>query len=112
MDQDKIDTAHHQHVIDDETIKHADRAANLINGERVLVTEEDSKRICRKTDKRILVVLMWVYFLQIVDKTVLWYGATFGLRKDTGLTGSQYSLVGSIASMAQLAWQPMSSYLI
>lgn len=112
MDQDKIDTAHHQHVIDDETIKHADRAANLINGERVLVTEEDSKRICRKTDKRILVVLMWVYFLQIVDKTVLGYGATFGLRKDTGLTGSQYSLVGSIASMAQLAWQPMSSYLI
>jgi MFS family permease len=111
-DQDKIDTSHHNHVLDDETIKHADRAANLVNGERVLLTEEDSRRICRKTDKRILVVLMWVYFLQIVDKTVLGYGATFGLRQDTGLTGSQYSLVGSIASIAQLAWQPVSSYLI
>ncbi|EEA22101.1 hypothetical protein TMatcc_008473 [Talaromyces marneffei ATCC 18224] len=111
-DQIKTDSTHHQHVLDDETIKHADRAAALANGERVLLTEEDSKRICRKTDKRILVVLMWVYFLQIVDKTVLGYGATFGLREDTGLTGSQYSLVGSISSIAQLAWQPMSSYLI
>lgn len=115
-DQIKMDTnpgaTHHQHVIDDETIKHADRAAALANGERPLLTEEDSKRIRRKTDRRILVVLMWVYFLQIVDKTVLGYGATFGLREDTGLTGSQYSLVGSISSIAQLGWQPVSSYLI
>lgn len=75
-------------------------------------TEEDSKRISRKTDRTILVVLIWVYFLQILDKTVLGYGATFGLKTDTGLVGNQYSLVGSISSIAQLAWQPFSSYLI
>lgn len=80
--------------------------------ERVQLTEEDSKRICRKTDKTILVVLVWVYFLQILDKTVLGYGATFGLQTDTGLTGNEYSLVGSIGPIAQLAWQPFSSYLI
>ncbi|KAJ6125662.1 Major facilitator superfamily domain general substrate transporter [Penicillium samsonianum] len=79
---------------------------------RVPLTEEDSKRICRKTDRTILVVLAWVYFLQILDKTVLGYGATFGLQKDTGLTGNEYSLVGSIGPIAQLAWQPFSSYLI
>jgi sugar phosphate permease len=78
----------------------------------VPLTEEDNKRICRKTDRTILVVLIWVYFLQILDKTVLGYGATFGLRTDTHLTGNQYSLVGSIAPIAQLAWQPFSSYLI
>jgi MFS family permease len=94
-------------------VPHADRAAKLVNtGERPLLTEADSKRICRKTDRTILVVLMWVYFLQILDKSVLGYGATFGLESDTGLTGNQYSLVSSISSIAQLAWQPFSSYLI
>ncbi|CEJ61269.1 Putative MFS transporter [Penicillium brasilianum] len=78
----------------------------------VPLTEEDNKRICRKTDRTILVVLIWVYFLQILDKTVLGYGATFGLRTDTHLTGNEYSLIGSIGPIAQLAWQPFSSYLI
>lgn len=83
-----------------------------IGVERVPLTEEDSKRIRRKTDRVILVVLIWVYFLQILDKTVLGYGATFGLQEDTHLTGNEYSLVGSIAPIAQLAWQPFSSFLI
>lgn len=78
----------------------------------VPLTEEESKRICHKTDRTILIVLIWVYFLQILDKSVLGYGATFGLEEDTGLTGNQYSLVGSISPIAQLAWQPFSSYLI
>ncbi|KAI9926999.1 hypothetical protein MW887_003380 [Aspergillus wentii] len=79
---------------------------------RVPLTEDDSKRIRRKTDRVILLVLIWVYFLQILDKTVLGYGATFGMKKDTNLTGNQYSLVGSAAPIAQLAWQPFSSFLI
>jgi MFS family permease len=49
---------------------------------------------------------------QILDKSVLGYGSIFGLQKDTKLQGNQYSLVGSIAPIAQLAWQPFSSYLI
>ncbi|KUJ08161.1 putative MFS transporter [Mollisia scopiformis] len=80
--------------------------------ERVELTDEDNKRIRRKTDKVILVILVWVYFLQILDKSVLGYGSIFGLQKDTGLVGNQYSLVGSIAPIGQLAWQPFSSILI
>lgn len=57
-------------------------------------------------------MLVWVYFLQILDKSVLGYGAIFGLRTDTHLTGNQYSMVSSISAIAQLAWQPFSSYLI
>lgn len=95
-----------------------DEAPDPPKGDRVLdidripLTEEDSKRICRRTDRTILVVLIWVYFLQILNKTVLGYGATFGLQTDTGLTGNQYSLIGSIGPIAQLAWQPFSSFLI
>lgn len=83
-----------------------------VTSQRVPVTEEESKRICRKTDQTILLVLIWVYFLQILDKSVLGYGATFGLQADTGLTGNEYSLIGSIGPIAQLAWQPFSSFLI
>ncbi|TVY52892.1 putative transporter [Lachnellula cervina] len=79
---------------------------------RVELTEEDNKKIRRKTDKRILTILIWVYFLQILDKSVLGYASIFGLQQDTGLKGNQYSLVGSIAPIAQLVWQPFSSILI
>ena len=43
---------------------------------------------------------------------MLGYGALFGLTKDTHLTSHQYSTLGSIAPIAQLAWQPFSSWLI
>ncbi|KAJ5156354.1 hypothetical protein N7492_009157 [Penicillium capsulatum] len=89
--------------------------AKVIDGAdipRAPLTEEDSKRICRKTDRTILLVLIWVYFLQILDKSVLGYGATFGMQEDTHLSGNEYSLIGSIGPIAQLAWQPFSSWLI
>ncbi|KAK2624702.1 hypothetical protein QTJ16_005895 [Diplocarpon rosae] len=79
---------------------------------RAVLTEEDNKKICRKTDKVILSILVWAYFLQILDKSVLGYGSIFGLQQDTHLKGNQYSLVGSMSSIAQLAWQPFSSILI
>ncbi|RMD42086.1 hypothetical protein DV735_g3027, partial [Chaetothyriales sp. CBS 134920] len=94
------------------SIKGADRALDYVGEERVELTEEDNKRIRRKTDKVILAILVWVYFLQILDKSVLGYGALFGMEEDTGLTGNQYSFLGSIAPIAQLAWQPFSSVLI
>jgi len=78
----------------------------------VTLTDEENKRIRRKTDKVILAILVWVYFLQILDKTTLGYAATFGLQESTNLKDNQYSLVGSIAPIAQLAWQPFSSFLI
>jgi membrane-anchored protein YejM (alkaline phosphatase superfamily) len=69
-------------------------------------------RIRRKTDKSILTILVWVYFLQILDKSVLGYGNVFGLSADTHLTGNQYSLVSTMNAIAQVAWMPFSSYLI
>ncbi|KAK4946514.1 hypothetical protein LTR10_014366 [Elasticomyces elasticus] len=91
---------------------HGDRALAIVGSGRIELTEEDNKRIRRKTDRVILVVLIWVYFLQILDKSVLGYGALFGLQTDTHLTGNEYSFLGSIAPIAQLAWQPFSSFLI
>ena len=99
-------------VSDEDLKQHGDRALSLVGNQRVVITEEDNQRIKKKTDKVILAILVWVYFLQILDKSVLGYGAIFGLQADTHLTGNQYSLIGSIAPIAQLAWQPFSSFLI
>ncbi|GAB1318364.1 MFS transporter, ACS family, allantoate permease [Madurella fahalii] len=90
----------------------SEEAPGFAGDVRVVLTDDDNRRIRRKTDKAILVLLVWVYFLQILDKTVLGFSAIFGLREDTGLEGNQYSLVGAIAPIAQLAWQPFSSVLI
>lgn len=92
--------------------KGADRALAIIGDQKVEVSEEDNRRILRKTDRTILVILVWVYFLQILDKSVLGYGATYGLKADTNLSPGQYSLISSIAPIAQLIWQPFSSVLI
>ncbi|OAL69220.1 MFS transporter [Trichophyton violaceum] len=99
-----------------------DSALAIIGNRRVQLTEEEVHilpnsqaphlKIRRKTDKVILAILVWVYFLQILDKTVLGYGAIFGLIEDTHLSGNQYSLIGSIGPIAQLAWQPFSMILI
>jgi MFS family permease len=47
-----------------------------------------------------------------LDKSVLGYGAVWGLREDTNLTGNEYSMVSSMAPIAQLVWLPFSSWLM
>ncbi|WWD22307.1 hypothetical protein CI109_106798 [Kwoniella shandongensis] len=106
---------YHKHGADHLTqrdMKHGDKALKYVGEERIEVTEEDNVRIRRKTDKYILSLLVWVYFLQILDKTILGYANTFGMSKDTNLVGNQYSLLGSVNAIVQLAWQPFSSYLL
>ncbi|KAJ7121198.1 hypothetical protein C8R44DRAFT_877490 [Mycena epipterygia] len=57
-------------------------------------------------------ILAWVYWLQILDKSVLGYAATFGLKTAAHLHGNKYSTLGSMNAIAQLAWMPFSSYLL
>ncbi|BEI80309.1 hypothetical protein CcaverHIS002_0108380 [Cutaneotrichosporon cavernicola] len=96
--------------------EHADvdieRDSKDVAPEPVTLTQEDNDRIRHKTDKRILSILIWIYFLQILDKSVLGLGNVWGLSQDTGLKGQDYSTIASINAIAQLAWQPFSSYLL
>ena len=52
------------HVEGHDALKPGD--VDLINVVRVPLTEEDNKHIRHKTDRRILIILIWVYFLQIL----------------------------------------------
>ncbi|EGC42053.1 MFS transporter [Histoplasma capsulatum var. duboisii H88] len=92
--------------------QHVDAPIAVTGHQRTRLTEEDHVRIKRKTDMAILPVLVWIYFLQVLDKAVLGTGSLFNLREDTGMHGNQYSWIGSISPIAQLAWQPFSTWLI
>ncbi|KAI5479134.1 putative permease of the major facilitator superfamily [Pseudohyphozyma bogoriensis] len=79
---------------------------------RVHVSDEDNRRILRKTDLWVLPILLWVYFLQILDKSVIGYSAVFGLQTNAHLVGNEYSNIGSIGYYAQLGAQPLGAYLL
>lgn len=91
-----------------------DKAALLVSsaGGRVLVTADENARILRKIDLVILPILLAVYSLQSLDKTSLSYAAVFGLAKDTGLHGEEYSWLGSIVYVAQLVMQPLVAVML
>jgi MFS family permease len=79
---------------------------------RVVVTPADDKRVLRRIDIVILPIMLFVYFLQGLDKATLSYASVFGLLTDTGLVGDQYSWLGSIVYLAQLVMQPLLAYLL
>ena len=47
-----------------------------------------------------------------MDKSVFGNGKIFGMTADLHLVGNQYSQTASIHPIAQLVWQPFSSYIL
>ncbi|KAG8723715.1 hypothetical protein FRC09_002053 [Ceratobasidium sp. 395] len=93
---------------------HGDAALAILGTSEtsVDITPEQDAAVLRKVDKRLIPVMLMVYFLQQLDKSSLSYASVFGIVSDTHLVGSQYSWLGSIVYVAQLIWQPVSSYLL
>ncbi|KAF8603639.1 MFS general substrate transporter [Ceratobasidium sp. AG-I] len=93
---------------------HGDAALAILgtSGAVVHITPEQDAAVLRKIDRWLIPVMLMVYFLQQLDKSSLSYTSVFGIVSDTHLVGSQYSWLGSIVYVAQLIWQPVSSYLL
>ena len=77
-----------------------------------LCTDQDNKRILRKTDIYMLSLLCMVYFLQSADKGIIGLTAVYGLKKDAHLVGNDYSNIGNIGYYAQLAVQPLAAWIL
>ncbi|KAM4065711.1 major facilitator superfamily protein [Hirsutella rhossiliensis] len=99
--------------------RHRDAAALLLirlgrsPDERIHVSADDDARILRQIDLALLPLMLAVYFLQALDKATLSYASIFGLIEDTHLVGNQFSWLGSIVFLAQLAMQlPISFALV
>ncbi|KAG9094338.1 hypothetical protein FS749_012677 [Ceratobasidium sp. UAMH 11750] len=93
---------------------HGDAALAILRTPEVAqdITPEQDAAVLRKVDKWLIPVMSMVYFIQQLDKSSLSYTSVFGIVSDTHLVGSQYSWLGSIVYVAQLIWQPVSSYLL
>lgn len=77
----------------------------------LLQDEALNKRLIRKVDLLLLPLLCGTYFLQFIDKQAMSYSAVFDLFDTTGITGDQYSWLGSIFYFAYLVFEWPSAYL-
>lgn len=65
--------------------------AAYTNDTAIHISEEESLRLRKKVDKRVLFVMIVTYFLQAIDKGTLSFSAIMGIREDTRLHGQQVS---------------------
>lgn len=52
---------------------------------RIEITEQESTRLRRLIDRRVLVIMITTYFLQAIDKGTMSFASIMGIREDTNL---------------------------
>ena len=63
--------------------------AKYATGEAIHVSEEDSKRLKKMIDKRVLTIMVFTYFLQALDKGTMSFTSIMGLQEDFNLVGTE-----------------------
>jgi hypothetical protein len=59
--------------------------AQYVSDVRMNITPERSAQLRKMIDKRVLVIMIFTYFLQAIDKGTLSFASIMGLTADTGL---------------------------
>ncbi|KAK4957252.1 hypothetical protein LTR10_005212 [Elasticomyces elasticus] len=75
-------------------------------------TAKEDKKLMRKVDWRLVPILFVCAALSGLDKTAISSAALYGLREDLGLTGQQYSWLGSAPFFGGLAFMGPSAYCL
>ncbi|PSS25344.1 hypothetical protein M430DRAFT_33094 [Amorphotheca resinae ATCC 22711] len=75
------------------------------DGEGVVITPAEEKRLLRKIDFNLMPMLCVVYGLNYLDKTTLSYSSVMGLQKDIHLHGTNYQWLSSLFYIGYLAWE-------
>ncbi|KAI8148204.1 major facilitator superfamily domain-containing protein [Fennellomyces sp. T-0311] len=76
------------------------------------VKSEAEKKLVRKITYTIMPLVSWIIIVQFADKAALSVSAVLGIYEDTGITGSQFSWLGSLFFLGHLAFQPLNSYFL
>ncbi|KAJ4346363.1 Allantoate permease [Didymosphaeria variabile] len=115
-----------QHI-DDKILKHshdADAAMKAFEGyegQTLELSEETNRRLLRKIDRHLMPILCIVYGLNYLDKTTLSYASIMGLKlppsddklkSGIGISGPEYSWLGSLFYFGYLAWEYPTSRLL
>ncbi|KAG8626583.1 hypothetical protein KVT40_005528 [Elsinoe batatas] len=92
--------------VDDEIAKYA--AADQV----VEITPEESKRLKKLIDRRVLSIMIFTYFLQALDKGTMSFASIMGIVQDNKLVGQQYSWLTTCIYIAILIIEYPINYMI
>lgn len=73
---------------------------------------EAEKRLVRKINMTLLPFVGAIVFIQFVDKSTLGISAVLGIIQGTGMSGSQYSWLGSIFYLGYILFQLPNNYFL
>jgi len=76
------------------------------------ISPEESKRLRRLIDKRVLSIMIFTYFLQALDKGTMSFAAIMGIRKDAHLVGQQYQWLTTCIYIAVLVVEYPTNWII
>ncbi|KAI9252263.1 major facilitator superfamily domain-containing protein [Phascolomyces articulosus] len=76
------------------------------------VKSEAEKRYLRKVNIAFIPLVTWIVMVQFADKASLAISAVLGIYDDTGITGSQFSWLGSIFFLGYLIMQIPNQILV
>jgi MFS family permease len=71
-----------------------------------------AKRVLRKIDSRVLIIMIVTYGLNFMDKFILSTAAVFGLTTDAHLKNDQFSWVGSMFFFGYLVFEYPAAVLV
>ncbi|PYI11872.1 allantoate permease [Aspergillus sclerotiicarbonarius CBS 121057] len=91
--------------VDNEVLEYAARG-------QIEVDDEDSRRLRRMIDRRVLVVMIVTYFLQALDKGTMSFASIMGIRDDTHLKGQEYSWLTTCIYIAVLVVEYPTNWII
>ncbi|KAI1622124.1 major facilitator superfamily domain-containing protein [Exophiala viscosa] len=113
-------TPHHyeQDIMQDEPkirsedIQDGDLALKILHTHYEPFTPAEEKRLLRKIDFRLAVLMLFVNGIQFVDKLTISQAATYGLVKEAHLKGQEFSLLISIFYIGYLVAQYPTNVLM
>jgi MFS family permease len=76
------------------------------------ISEHEARRVLWKIDLILIPLIMVTVVLAAIDKVIISNAAIYGMKKDTHLTGNQYSWVGSIFYFGYLVFEYPAALLI
>ncbi|KAG2223093.1 hypothetical protein INT45_008941 [Circinella minor] len=82
-------------------------------GDRIYVKSDAEKQYVRKLDFIYVMPFVAILnFLQFFDKSALNYAGALTLKEDTGITGTEFSWLGSLFYLGYLVYQVPNQYLL
>ncbi|CEJ61636.1 Putative Allantoate permease [Penicillium brasilianum] len=98
---------------DNMDLSRVDKEVQMYSSTRVVVSEADNKRLKKMIDRRILVVMIFTYFLQALDKGTMSFASIMGIKTDAHLeNGQKYSWLTTCIYIAVLIVEYPTNWII